>query len=68
MVLLGGQTAQELGRGALAQVLIKGVHGSVLMNHAGDEAVLAVLVKPDAKLGLIFLDVNRTAQSIVETL
>lgn len=68
MMLLGGQTAQELGRGALEQVLIKGDHGYVLMNHAGDEAVLAVLVKPEAKLGLIFLDANKAAQSIAEML
>lgn len=58
---LGDRTAKELGRGSLEQVLIKGGDGYVLMTHAGEEAVLTVMAKPDAKLGLIFLDVKRAA-------
>jgi predicted regulator of Ras-like GTPase activity (Roadblock/LC7/MglB family) len=34
------------------------------MTHAGKEAVLTVMAKPNAKLGLIFLDVKRAAESI----
>lgn len=64
MLSLGDRTAQELERGALEQVLIKGHHGYVLMTHAGKEAVLTVMAKPNAKLGLIFLDVKRAAESI----
>ncbi len=68
MLSLGDRTAQELNRGALEQVLIKGDSGYVLMTYAGDEAVLTVMAKPKAKLGLIFLDVKRAAESIVELL
>lgn len=68
MLSLGDRTAQELARGELEQVLIKGAKGYVLMTYAGREAVLTVLAKPNAKLGLIFLDVKRTAQSISEML
>jgi uncharacterized protein len=68
MLSLGDRTAQELARGTLEQVLIKGAKGYVLMTYAGTEAVLTVLAKPNAKLGLIFLDVKRTAQSISEML
>jgi predicted regulator of Ras-like GTPase activity (Roadblock/LC7/MglB family) len=35
------------------------------MTYAGDDAVLTVLAKPNAKLGLIFLDVKRAAESII---
>lgn len=66
MLSLGDRTAQELARGELEQVLIKGNRGYVLMTHAGKEAVLTVLAKPQAKLGLIFLDVKRAAESIAE--
>ncbi len=66
MLSLGDRTAQELARGELEQVLIKGSRGYVLMTHAGREAVLTVLAKPQAKLGLIFLDVKRAAESIAE--
>ena len=43
MLSLGDRTAQELARGTLEQVLIKGDNGYVLMTHAGKEAVLSVL-------------------------
>ena len=68
MLSLGDRTAQELNRGSLEQVLIKGDNGYVLMTYAGDEAVLTVMAKPNAKLGLIFLDVKRAAESITELL
>lgn len=68
MLSLGDRTAQELARGNLEQVLIKGEAGYVLMTYAGHEAVLTVLAKPNAKLGLIFLDVKRAAASIAEHL
>jgi len=68
MLSLGDRTAQELARGTLEQVLIKGANGYVLMTYAGAESVLTVLAKPNAKLGLIFLDVKRAASSIAEFL
>lgn len=64
MLSLGTRTAQELQRGILEQVLIKGAKGYVLMTHAGEDAVVSVLAKPEAKLGLIFLDVKRAAEAI----
>jgi predicted regulator of Ras-like GTPase activity (Roadblock/LC7/MglB family) len=68
MLSLGDRTAQELNRGNLEQVLIKGRQGYVLMTYAGEDAVLTVLAKPNAKLGLIFLDVKRAAESVAEML
>ncbi len=68
MLSLGDRTSQELNRGELEQVLIKGDNGYVLMIYAGDDAVLTVMAKPNAKLGLIFLDVKRTAENIAELL
>lgn len=64
MLSLGDRTSHELARGALEQVLIKGGKGYVLMTYAGQEAVLTVMAKPNAKLGLIFLDVKRAAENI----
>ncbi|WGZ94574.1 MAG: roadblock/LC7 domain-containing protein [Candidatus Thiothrix putei] len=64
MLSLGDRTAEELARGALEQVLIKGARGYILMTHAGNEAVVTVLAKPNARLGLIFLDVKRAAENI----
>lgn len=66
MLSLGDRIADELARGTLEQVLIKGDKGYVLMTYGGPNAVLTVLARPNAKLGLIFLDVKRAAESIVD--
>lgn len=66
MLSLGDRTAKELVRGNLDQVLIKGDHGYVLMTHAGEDAVVTVLAKSNAKLGLIFLDVKRAAEEVAK--
>jgi uncharacterized protein len=68
MLSLGDRTARELARGDLEQVLIKGHKGYVLLTHAGTDAVLTVLCKPNARLGLIFLDVKRAAEGISKVL
>lgn len=62
--VVGDRTSQELTRGALEQVLVKGDKGYVLMTHAGDDAVVTVLAKSNDKLGLIFLDVKRAAENV----
>lgn len=66
MLSLGDRTAEELARGALEQVLIKGDTGYILMTHAGNDAVVTVLAKPNARLGLIFLDVKRASENIAK--
>lgn len=68
MLSLGDRTARELARGELQQVLIKGDNGYVLMTHAGSEAVVSVMAKSSAKLGLIFLDVKRAAEAIAKVI
>jgi uncharacterized protein len=66
MLSLGDRTSQELARGELEQVLIRGKQGYVIVTHAGNEAVVSVMAKPTAKLGLIFLDVKRASQAIAK--
>ncbi|KYC46106.1 MAG: Roadblock/LC7 domain protein [Candidatus Methanofastidiosum methylothiophilum] len=64
MLSLGERTSQELKRGSLEQVFVKGVNGYIIMMGAGQEAVLTALARKDAKLGLVFLDMKRTADEI----
>jgi uncharacterized protein len=68
MLTLGDRSAAELGCGALEQVMVKGKDGYILMTHAGEDAVLSVLARPSAKLGLIFLDARRAAEGIAKLL
>ncbi|MGR8933661.1 MAG: roadblock/LC7 domain-containing protein [Gammaproteobacteria bacterium] len=62
MLSLGNRTAKELERGRLEQVLIKSAKGYALMVGAGSDAILTVMAGGDAKLGLIFLAVKKTAE------
>lgn len=64
MLSLGERISSELMRGELDQVLIKGDQGYVLMTHAGKDAVVTVIAKPETRLGLIFLDIRRAAEAI----
>jgi predicted regulator of Ras-like GTPase activity (Roadblock/LC7/MglB family) len=64
MLSLGDRIAGELGRGGLDQVYIHGDDGYVLLTAIGREAVLTVLARKEAKLGLVFLEMNRAATDL----
>jgi uncharacterized protein len=61
MLSLGERIASELGRGILDQVYIRGENGYVFLSAVGEEAVLTVLARKEAKLGLVLLDMKRAA-------
>jgi predicted regulator of Ras-like GTPase activity (Roadblock/LC7/MglB family) len=67
MLSLGERIASELTRGELEQVNVKGENGYVILTSVGEEAVLTVLARKDARLGLILLDVSR-AVDVLEKL
>jgi predicted regulator of Ras-like GTPase activity (Roadblock/LC7/MglB family) len=66
MLSLGERIASELGRGVLDQVYIKGETGYVILMSVGEEAVLTVLARQQAKLGLIFLDMGRAVEDLAK--
>ncbi len=68
MLSLGERIAGELRRGNLEQVYIRGATGHVLVMAVGDEAVLTTLAREDAKLGLVLLDMRRTAEDLAKLL
>jgi len=68
MISLGERIATELGRGALDQVYIKGQTGYVILRSIAREAVLTVLAREQAKLGLLFLDMRRAAEDLSKLL
>lgn len=64
MLSLGERISMELGRGALHQVYVKGENGYVILTAVGEEAVLTVLARKEAKPGLLFLDIGRAVQDL----
>lgn len=68
MVSLGERTVSEFVRGNLSELYVKGESGYVLLMAAGESAVLTALARNDAKLGLVFLDMKRTAEEVAKEL
>jgi predicted regulator of Ras-like GTPase activity (Roadblock/LC7/MglB family) len=65
---LGERTAQELRRGTLEQVYVKGSGGYVILMQSGPEAVLEVIAGSKAKLGMVLLDMKRAAEELARLL
>lgn len=61
---LSERVGEELSRGEFKQVLLQATNGFAVLSRAGQDAVLTVLTRPNAKLGLIFLDVGRASKEI----
>lgn len=62
------KTAIELQRGTLEQMLVKCSDGCLVLMSAGDQAVLAIMTRQDANLGMIFLEGGRAAEEIIKAL
>lgn len=65
---LGERIVSELRRGNLETIMIRGDAGYVFLTRCGSDAVLTVLATKQAKLGLIFLDVQRAAKELAPLL
>ncbi len=68
MLSLGERIASELGRGVLDEVYVKGAGGYVIVTAVGEEAVLTILARAGAKLGLVFLEMRRAAEDFADIL
>jgi hypothetical protein len=65
---LGERIASELERGDFELVMIRGSNGFVILTRCGPDAVLACIAGTKAKLGLIFLDLKRSAKELAALL
>ena len=66
LLSLGDRAGRELARGSIDRIMIQGEKGYVITTSAGDEAVLTIMAKSNAKLGLIFLDIKRAAAALAK--
>jgi predicted regulator of Ras-like GTPase activity (Roadblock/LC7/MglB family) len=64
MLSLGERIAQELQRGSMEEVYIRGAEGLVLLTAVGRDAVLTALSRSEAKLGLMLLEMRRAAADL----
>ena len=68
MLSLGERVAQELKRGSLEKIFVEGANGFVISIAAGPNAVLTVSATKNARLGLVFLDMQKAAEKIAQLL
>jgi predicted regulator of Ras-like GTPase activity (Roadblock/LC7/MglB family) len=64
LLALSMRIAGELKRGFLEQVFIRGLDGDILLMSVGEAAVLTVMARRDAKLGMVLYYMRRTAKEI----
>lgn len=64
MLSLGERIADELQRGEVEQVYIRGQSGHVVLMAVGEDAVLTSMARESAKTGLVFLDMKRAAKDL----
>lgn len=64
LLALGERSSKELDRGTMEDVYVKGENGYIVLMGAGQDAVLGALCREEAKLGMIFLDMRRTAKEV----
>ena len=65
---LAERVVEELVKGELKEMVIKGTEGLIIVIQVGDEAVLTATTSSDAKLGLILLELKRSAKTVVDLL
>lgn len=63
---LGERASQELEKGEMEQIYIRGKDGYLLVMSAGPNAVLTVSTTKDIKLGLVFLECKRVCDRIAK--
>jgi predicted regulator of Ras-like GTPase activity (Roadblock/LC7/MglB family) len=64
MLSLGVKTSADLRKGTLHQIFIRSEDGCVAVMNAGGEAALSVMSRKNAQLGLLFMEMRRTAAQI----
>jgi len=64
LLALSMRIAGELRRGPLEQVFVRGLDGDILLMAVGEQAVLTVMSRKDAKLGMMLYYMRRTARDL----
>ena len=68
MLSLSKKVSRNLMKGNLEQVYLKGDDGYLLMIHSGEDLCLTALATNEAKLGMVFLEMRRAINDIIDVL
>jgi len=65
LLSLGERVVEELKKGTLEQITIKG-QGYIILTGIGQEAVLTTLAGANAKLGLVYMEIKKIQEKLRE--
>ena len=68
MLNISNRATREMKRGELQEMLVRADNGIIALVNAGSNAVLSVIARKDANLGLLLFEMKRAAKKIVESL
>ena len=68
ILALGERVLGRLARGEIDRILLDGTGGGIVVVPAGPEAAVATMVNKDAKLGLVMLELRRSAREVYKVL
>ncbi len=58
----------ELGKGVPDRIIVESKNGKIIGTGAGGKALLLVMTKPDATLGLVLMEMTKAAEQIKQIL
>lgn len=58
----------ELGKGIPYRIIVESKHGRIIGTGAGSKALLLVMTKPDAGLGLVLVEMTKASEQIKQVL
>jgi predicted regulator of Ras-like GTPase activity (Roadblock/LC7/MglB family) len=65
---VGERISRELMQAPMQQIFVKSEKGYIIINAVGKETVLALFVSSEARLGLIFLELQRMVPELQKVL
>jgi predicted regulator of Ras-like GTPase activity (Roadblock/LC7/MglB family) len=64
MLSLGERIGSELARGTIDRIFVQGTTGYGVLTSCGDDAMLLTLATPDAKQGMLFLEIKQMTDQV----
>ena len=68
MLNISNRATREMKRGELQEMLVRADNGIIALVNAGSNAVLSVIARKDANLGLLLFEMKKSAKKIVDAL
>lgn len=68
MLSLGERIGQELARGEIDRIFVQGSTGYGVLTSCGEDAMLLTLASPEAKQGMLFMEIKQISGKVSATL